>query len=276
MRKTAIITGLSIAVITVFGTASTVQGEPRAVDYLKLTRANLPHVKSLQKAVLKNLDFQTELLRDIQRRIQLSALLPYSVALGYGLDDDAVSNFGTNGKRTYAHTPTSSTSEYTTFGETYGALPNQNSDSESVSLSMTWNLADVFGHNVDKLYAVSDVMSQNDQESFAIVEVAKRCAKLMVALPERAGEEISSSQIYVIYENASILDSLSGLMITKALKAEAGAKVVVVGNDGVALKQEMQKTEVSLLEDEAPVAEVADGQDDNVEIIGGAVDGSGF
>lgn len=136
---------------------------------------------------------------------------------------------------------------------------------------MRWDLADLFGVNSETLYTLGNVMNQIDQEGFAIGQIAKSYGKLMAALPAEADQEISESQVYVIFENAGILDTLSGGALTAALTDAEKFSHVVVTPNGNALEKEMQKTEKALQPESGNVIEIRDGQDDGIEVIGGGV-----
>ena len=271
---------MKIAVTAVLGglicLQSAIAGESElpSVDYLKLTRDNVPNARTLVDTTLKNLDFNLATFKERVRLIRMSSLLPESVNFGFEHYDDALREFGYYGKRAYETNYENDGSgdvrgQKSSTDQLHGSLPGQYSDGERFSLSMRWDLADLFGVNPEALYTLGDIMNQIDQEGFAIGQVAKSYGKLMAALPGEADQEISESQVYVIYENAGILDTLSGGALTAALAAEPKAAAVVVLRNGDALEKEMQKTEKALQSEADNVIEIRDGQDDGIEVIGG-------
>lgn len=249
--------------------------QPAGVDYLKLTRGNVPNARTLVDETLKNLDFNLATFKERVRKIRMSSFLPESVNLGYDHYDSALREFGFSGKRSYETNYENDGSgdirdEKTSTNRLYGNT-GQYSDGERFSLSMRWDLADLFGVNSETLYTLGNVMNQIDQEGFAIGQIAKSYGKLMAALPAEADQEISESQVYVIFENAGILDTLSGGALTAALTDAEKFSHVVVTPNGNALEKEMQKTEKALQPESGNVIEIRDGQDDGIEVIGGGV-----
>lgn len=240
------------------------------VDYLKLTRANVPNARTLVDATLENLDFNLATFKERVRLIRLSALLPESVNLGFDRYDNAVQEFGFSEKQSFEESWRQSggsivqNDSKASTDYQHGSLPGQYSDGERFSLSMRWDLADLFGVNSESLYTLGDIMNQIDQEGFAIGQIAKSYGKLMAALPTESDQEVSQSQVYVIYEHAGILDTLSGGALTAALAAEEKAAEVVVVRNGDA-----REAEKPLQPQSGSVIEIRDGQDDGIEVIGG-------
>jgi hypothetical protein len=134
---------------------------------------------------------------------------------------------------------------------------------------MRWDLQKLFGFDSEELNTLADVINQVDQEGFALNQIARSYGQLIAALPKDASEQIQEAKILIILENAAILDTLSGGLLSDKLMQEASAPLdILKSNSEINIKTIDRGT--SSYSNTDSVIEVRDGQDDGIEVVGGA------
>ena len=254
----------TILFIFSFNTFSMINYDYLSVDYLKLTRSDLPSARSVVSAAYENLDFNLESFKQRVSRIHSSALFPESVNLSYGHAPDSLSRYG------YYPRTTISTNMSNGFWNNnsqtqHGALPNQFDTKKSLSLSVRWDLQKLFGFDGEELNTLADFINQIDQEGFALSQIARSYGQLISALPDDNNVELSESKIITIIEHAAILDTLSGGLISNVLrnKSDSYQPAIKNLNDDILII-----VDESLNPNQNNIIEIRDGQDDGIEVIG--------
>ena len=237
------------------------------IDYLKLTRENLPCPKVIVSAAYNNLDFNLTTFKERVARVHSSALLPESVNFGYGHAPDGLSSYGFSERISEATRDGFFQNSRT--NQQHGTMPNEYLNRESLSLSMRWDLQKLFGFDSEELNTLADVINQVDQEGFALNQIARSYGQLIAALPKDASEQIQEAKILIILENAAILDTLSGGLIADKLMEEASAPLDILKSDSETNIKIIDRG-TSSYSNTGSVIEVRDGQDDGIEVVGGA------
>jgi hypothetical protein len=259
---------ITILVLSYFTLCSASVGEDDNlglnVDYLKLTRSSLPCPRVIVSAAFENLDFNLATFKERIARVYRSALYPESVNLAYGHGPDGLSSYGFSERSTIGTRNGSFNNSSTQLQ--HGTIPNEYMNRDSLSLSMRWDLQKLFGFDSEELNTLADVINQVDQEGFALNQIARSYGQLIAALPEESVNEIPQSKTLLIIEHAAILDSLSGGLLTDILRQEVSPSIKVTTNEGMV---DIDRSS-SLLNEKSNVIEVRDGQDDGIEVVGGA------
>lgn len=258
-----VVSGASLNSSYAFNGMSSVQ----VADYLKLTRENIPSPREVVSETYANLDFNLMGFKERIERVHLSALLPENVNLSYGYAPDGLSRYGYYNRST---TSTNLSNSYynNSFQTQHGVIPNQYDTKNSYAFSMRWDLQKLFGVDGEIFNTLAEVIHQVDQEGFALGQIARSYGQLISALPETSDETLTESQVLVIYEHAGILDSLSGGLLSKSLSNSSYNDVKVIDNttDNI----DSYNANKSDLIKSGNIIEVRDGQDDGIEVIGGA------
>ncbi len=258
-----VVSGVSLNSSYAFNDISSVQ----VADYLKLTRENIPSPREVVSETYANLDFNLMGFKERIERVHLSALLPENVNLSYGYAPDGLSRYGYYNRST---TSTNLSNSYynNSFQTQHGVIPNQYDTKNSYAFSMRWDLQKLFGVDGEIFNTLAEVIHQVDQEGFALGQIARSYGQLISALPETSDEILTESQVLVIYEHAGILDSLSGGLLSKSLSNSSYNDVKVIDNttDNI----DSYNANKSDLIKSGNIIEVRDGQDDGIEVIGGA------
>ncbi len=238
-----------------------------AVDYLQLTPSTLPSAHDVVAAAYANLDFNLANFKERVTRVHRSSLLPESVNLSYGHASDALPQYGFYDRSTYA--TRNGAFNNSSDQAQHGALPNQFDTRETLSLSLRWDLQKLFGFDSEELNTLADMINQIDQEGFALNQIARSYGQLIAALPENDSESIAESKALIIVEHAAILDSLSGGLLTRAISTSSDVNIILVDRRSDHENKSVVKSH-SKVNDMESIIEVRDGQDDGIEVLGGA------
>ncbi len=191
------------------------------IDYMKLNRKNMPHVQSLIQGALHNLDIAIGSAASLNRKFRMNGLFP------------KLRTYATYRQDGIAH---KDWMEYTTAerynGDDYSTPPSSDyysrSSAESYSqtgydstldwgVGLTWDLTDLV-FSAEERSVISRKNSHASQIRRRTVDVGKRYALLMGALPPDETEEADPDMMAVILENASILDEWTGGLLTRILE----------------------------------------------------------
>jgi hypothetical protein len=231
--------------------------------YLKLTRKNLPSGQEIVKACLVQLEFDPESAVSYRSRSRSSALLP-TANIGASVTENSVAEWG-------------QVDNYQTQSQVVSGAPQQSFDHLESQFAPTgykdrpmingWLEWDLSGLVISPAnYTIDNAkITQDDQRHFLLSDVVKRYADLWERLPEEGGTRISASSVYKVMENATILDAMSGGLITRRLEQPTGSKPLLVQGDRAAVKV---VAEESMKPGKQPeIIEVDDGQDDSIEKV---------
>jgi len=234
--------------------------------YLKLTRKNLPSGQEIIKACLEQLDFDQESAAAYRSRSRRSALMPI-MDIGAAVAENLVAEWGQvddyqaqsqdvwdiNGNEVLPQSFDHFESQF---------APTGYKDRLTISGWLEWDLSRLAINPFDFFIDAAKI-TQDDQRHFLLSDLTKRYADLWKRLPEEDGARISASSVYKVMENASILDAMSGGLITRRLEQTNGSKPLVVQGDRAAVKV---VAEESMKPGKQPeIIEVDDGQDDRIE-----------
>lgn len=238
-----------------------------SVDYLQLTRSTLPSAHDVVAAAYANLDFNLTNFKDRVARVYRASLLPESVNLSYGYAPDALAQYGFYDRSTYA--TRNGTFNNSSDQTQHGALPNQFDTRETLSLSLRWDLQKLFGFDSEELNTLASMINQVDQEGFALNQIARSYGQLIAALPEDDSESVNESKALIIIEHAAIIDSLSGGLLTRVISTSSDINIILVDHRSDNENKSVVKSNAEINGMES-IIEVRDGQDDGIEVVGGA------
>lgn len=260
MRKKMKIHGL-MAGFLLSGSLTVFSGELDGnVDYLLLTRENMPTPAMIIEGCLNNLDFDPESYDSYMKKKQAAAWLPL-VHLGGDIQQNRLNdyNYVDNYQVDYSYNAANSINNGQTFG---GYQQTGYEDTYLVDLWVQWDLRNLL-YDYDRQTVIVATANNENERHFLYAEVSQRYGNLYSLLPEDTGKKISASKASRIIENAAVLDAMSGFLISDLLRAtlQAAEEQPVVIENGVDIRTEMEAEE----QEQPAVVEVDDGQDDTVE-----------
>lgn len=224
-------------------------------EYSKLTRENLPGAQAVVEASLDYLSFDQRTIKEHRRLARLANLLP-QLMLKATLDQSQVPQYEYGDYYNRNDKNTTEVDQYRIKG--YGDRMRYDAYAE-------WDMAQLVHSDYDNVLGAAKT-TQSDQEHFLLVEISKRYAALWKLLPEEKGVRVSASKALDILEHASVLDALSGSLISQALAEKEGDGVEIYRNEkGLQrIVKESKKPE----EEVVILLDVDDGDDDTVEKAG--------
>ena len=227
------------------------------VDYLLLTRDNMPSPAEVIQGCLDNLDFDSESYESYMKKKKVAAWMPL-LHVGGEVQQDKLNDYDyvQNFQKDYNFN--GSDNQGQTFG---GQQQTGYDDSVLLDVWAQWDLRDIV-YDVDQQTLINAEVSNENERHFLYAEVSKRYGQLYSLLPKETGDKIPAARAVRLLESASILDAMSGFLISDALKnlsSEGLEKTVVAPNGAIEFSPEEQDVK------EPAVIEVDDGQDDTVE-----------
>jgi hypothetical protein len=244
----------TIAVAYLMATGMSMAESSENINYLRLTRANLPSAKEIIAGCLANLDFDSESYDSYRKKERLSAWLP-SVHVGAEVQEDRYTSFGYVEDVQVVNNGGGGVNTAQSYD---GYTANGYDDAAFFEAWLQWDLRD-FVYKVRRHLVIAAQKNQENERHFLYNEVSKRIAKLWVLLPEKKGDPIPEAKKARIIENAAILDALSGSMLSDAVRALDVEVEIISVNHKKPVEQEMSQDE------EPALIEVDQGQDDTVE-----------
>ena len=181
------------------------------VDYMKLTKKNLPNMQQLVQGALRATGVYLDSAQ-MERDIRRSAIYPDMTIRGHyypeGLSRYGELSYQSNQREDASGNITAEdVNEYKQIG--YGPR-------NEWALTFEWNLTKLIHSHEERSLSARRVQLASMKRR-RTVDVARRYAQLMNALPEDNVEDADDGKIAIIYENALILDVWTGGMITRAL-----------------------------------------------------------
>jgi len=207
-------------VISAFGWGNAVLAGQQIsdVDYLMLTRKNLPHIQKVIQAAMEGTDQIHRPLYKVKRDARLSAWLP-ELQLDMGYTPDAG-----HGEFNYVRFETD---YYKKDVEEYRWREVGNSDKMVYGAKLEWDLGALLWESDDQKLA-EKYAKQSSMRRRRVVEISKRYRQLKDLLPADDSGSIPASGIADVLDHAIYLDSISDYLLTDALlrikREEARAK----------------------------------------------------
>jgi hypothetical protein len=230
----------------------------RNVDYLLLTRENMPTPAAMIEACLNNLDFDPESYESYMKKKRAAAWLPL-FHVGGEVQQDRINRYDYVDNYQVDYNTAGAVNNNQTFG---GYQQTGYDDSTYLDMWLQWDLRNIV-YDYDRHLLIIAAANQENERHFLYSEVCKRYGKLYSLLPDKTGTKVSAGKAYRIIESASVLDAMSGFLISDALRPTVmmtDEEPVVVPN-GEDIRDVLKDDEKA----QPAVLEVDDGEDDNVE-----------
>ena len=181
------------------------------VDYMKLTKKNLPNMQQLVRGALRATGVYLD-SDQMERDIRRSAIYPDMTIRGHyypeGLSRYGQLSYQSNQREDASGNITEEeVNEYKQIG--YGPR-------NEWALTFEWNLTKLIHSHEERSLSARRVQLASMKRR-RTVDVARRYAQLMNALPEDDADGADFGKIAIIYENALILDVWTDGMISRAL-----------------------------------------------------------
>ena len=181
------------------------------VDYMKLTKKNLPNMQQLVQGALRATGVYLDSAQ-MERDIRRSAIYPDMTIRGHyypeGLSRYGELSYQSNQREDASGNITAEdVNEYKQIG--YGPR-------NEWALTFEWNLTKLIHSHEERSLSARRVQLASMKRR-RTVDVARRYAQLMNALPEDDADGADFGKIATIYENALILDVWTDGMISRAL-----------------------------------------------------------
>ena len=181
------------------------------VDYMKLTKKNLPNMQQLVQGALRATGVYLD-SDQMERDIRRSAIYPDMTIRGHyypeGLSRYGQLSYQSNQREDASGNITEEeVNEYKQIG--YGPR-------NEWALTFEWNLTKLIHSHEERSLSARRVQLASMKRR-RTVDVARRYAQLMNALPEDDADGADFGKIAIIYENALILDVWTDGMISRAL-----------------------------------------------------------
>ena len=183
------------------------------VDYMKLTRKSMPHMQCLVQGAINHLDVHLD-TDALTRGIKMGAFLPrFTARASYnpdGIDSYDQLNYG-------AYSRYNVTDGYTESTRSVSEDKQTGYDSRTDwGVSLEWDLTRLI-HSNDERTLTSRRVQKASLVRRRTVDIARRYALLMGALPVDENEEADPGKMAIILENATILDVWTDGMLTQTL-----------------------------------------------------------
>ena len=181
------------------------------VDYMKLTKKNLPNMQQLVQGALRATGVYLDSAQ-MERDIRRSAIYPDMTIRGHYYPE-GLSRYGELSYQSSQREDASGNitaedvNEYKQIG--YGPR-------NEWALTFEWNLTKLIHSHEERSLSARRVQLASMKRR-RTVDVARRYAQLMNALPEDNADDADDGKIAIIYENALILDVWTEGMITRVL-----------------------------------------------------------
>ena len=181
------------------------------VDYMKLTKKNLPNMQQLVQGALRATGVYLDSAQ-MEKDIRRSAIYPDMTIRGHyypeGLSRYGELSYQSNQREDASGNITAEdVNEYKQIG--YGPR-------NEWALTFEWNLTKLIHSHEERSLSARRVQLASMKRR-RTVDVARRYAQLMNALPEDDSDGADLGKIAIIYENALILDVWTDGMISRAL-----------------------------------------------------------
>lgn len=184
------------------------------VDYMKLTRKSMPHMQCLVQGAINHLDVHLD-TDALTRGIKMGAFLPkFTARASYkpdGVDSYERLNYD-------AYSRYNETDGYTESTRSVSEDKQSGYDSRTDwAVMLEWDLTRLF-HSNDERTLSSRRVQKASLVRRRTVDIARRYALLMGALPADESEEADPGKMAMILENATILDVWTDGMLTQILQ----------------------------------------------------------
>lgn len=184
------------------------------VDYMKLTRKSVPHMQVLVQGALDNTGIEvnsTKMTKAIRRGAFLPDLTLRTAYQPEGLAEYEQLTYQASERRTLPSEDLESSRNVTEHKQTGFT------DRMDWGVTLEWDLTQLIHSNEERSLSARRVQWASLQRR-RTVDVAKRYALLMGALPAEEDQAADPAKMAVILENAIMLDVWTGGMLTQVLE----------------------------------------------------------
>lgn len=186
------------------------------VDYMKLTRKNMPHMQCLVQGALNNLDVHLD-TDALTRGIKMGAFLPKFTARA-SYTPDGVNSYDRLDYLAYERYNVDQAYTESTRSVTEDKQTGYDGRTDW-GVMLEWDLTKLF-HSNDERTLTSRRIQKASLVRRRTVDVARYYSLLMGALPEDENEAADPGKMAVILESATILDVWTDGMLTQVLQAK--------------------------------------------------------
>ena len=189
-------------------------GDKVKVNYMKLTKKNLPNMQQLVQGALRATGVYLDSAQ-LKRAIRRSAIYPDMTIRGHYYPEGS-SRYGqlsyqsSQSEDANGNITEEEVNEYKQIG--YGPR-------NEWALTFEWNLTKLIHSHEERSLSARRVQLASMKRR-RTVDVARRYAQLMNALPEDDADGADLGKIGIIYENALILDVWTDGMISRAIDTD--------------------------------------------------------
>ena len=180
------------------------------VDYMKLTKKNLPNMQQLVQGAIRATGVYLDSAQ-MEKDIRRSAIYPDMTIRGHYYPEGSTRYGQLSYQSSQSEDTTSFSTEDVTEFKQIGYGPRN-----EWALTFEWNLTKLIHSHEERSLSARRVQLASMKRR-RTVDVARRYAQLMNALPEDDADSADFGKIAIIYENALILDVWTDGMISRAL-----------------------------------------------------------
>jgi hypothetical protein len=178
------------------------------VDYLLLTRENLPAPALLMEACLENLDFDPESYDEYMKKQAKAAWMPL-VHVGVEVQENRLNDYNYVQNYQIERTPDDNFNRGQSFG---GQSQTGYNDAVLLEAWAQWDLRDIV-YYWDQQLAIGSEANIENERHFLYAEVSKRYGKLYSLLPDEPGDQIPAYRAVQLLEKYCLDHNLPELPV---------------------------------------------------------------